>query len=170
MDGHSRGNPGRSTFLDSFGPTFWIGLDADTSCDVARLVFEHESGQPFHPGGIADKLRRAVKVCVYTEDRRALLADLAGEIAAAGYTVVEVRSYVSKDSMSALVFWMQPAFAGTRQNRTTFNTIQARLQKAVATGKVSVDTNATPARAPFPKACGSQPVSGSRTRLRTCIR
>ena len=130
-----------STFLDSFGPTFWIGLDADTSCDIARLVSAHEDGIPTIRVA-SDKLRRAVKVCVYTGDRAALLADLAGEIAAAGYTVVEVRSYVSKDSMSALVFWMQPAFAGTRLNRTTFNTIQTRLQKAVATGKVS----AAPAR------------------------
>ncbi len=130
-----------SAFLDSFGPTFWIGLDADTSCDIARLVFAHEAGIPSIRVA-SDKLRRAVKVCVYTEDRSALLGDLAGEIAAAGYTVVEVRSYVSKDSMSALVFWVQPAFAGTRQNRTTFNTIQTRLQKAVATGTVS----AAPAR------------------------
>ena len=123
-------------FLESFGPTFWIGLDTDTSCDVARLVFDHEANAPSIRVA-SDKLRRAVKVCVYTQDRPSLLADLAGEIAAAGYTVVEVRSYVSKDSMSAFVFWMQPAFSGTRQNRTTFNTIQTRLQKAVVTGKVS---------------------------------
>ena len=123
-------------FLDVFGPTFWIGLDADTSSDIGRLAFTHVSGTPSIRVS-SDKLRRAVKVCVYTADRPALLADLAGEIAAAGYTVVEVRSYVSKDSMSALVFWMQPAFSGTRQNRTTFNTIQNRLQNAVASGTVS---------------------------------
>ncbi len=136
------------SFFDSFGPTFWIGLDADTGFDMAELARGHADEAP-SVRVASDKQRRAVKVCVYTRDRPALFADVAGEIAAAGYTVVEVRTYLSKHGMSALVFWMQPAFAGMRASRTTFATLQSRIQRAASTGEISKAPTRRKARA-FP--------------------
>ena len=132
-------------FLDSFGPTFWIGLDAETIRDVATLAGSRRTGRPAIRVA-ADPHRRAVKVCVCTDDRPALLADLAGEISAAGFSVVEVRSYLSKDVVSALVFWMQPALPGTRLDPAGFRSIQDRLRRAITSRRVS-PTPARPQRA-----------------------
>jgi len=124
-------------FFAAFGSAFWIGLDADSILDLARLAREQETG-----GGCvrvsADIQRRAVKVCIHTRDRPILLAGVAAEIAAAGGTVSEVRSYVSKQGMAALVFWYQRADdRGGKLGAAACRRIEAALARVIATGKVS---------------------------------
>lgn len=140
------GEPGTAVeeLMEALPPPFWFSFDVDTHETLARLALSH-TGEGSSVKLERDEVRGATKICVYTEYRGTLLAETAEAIAAAGASVVGVRTFTTKNGMAVLVFWVHNEQGAAHTDPGDFERIEAKLKSGVQRGEVS--QSAKPRRA-----------------------